>query len=134
MPTLIIAPDLEDWLVDYLATSLAARPESYASGVSVSIHVPVTMPARLVVVRRDGGPQLDRVFTLARVTFQVWAGTDADATDLALMVSALVVSSPNGSPVVRATATGPARLPPERDRAYRSLTAALTIRGTQFTS
>jgi hypothetical protein len=98
-PAAMLAADIELLLTGYIRTSLASRPESYASGVSVSNVVPPTMPNRFVQVRRDGG-QVRNLRDTARVAIRCWAATEKDATDLARLVNALLFAAPKSQPVL----------------------------------
>lgn len=132
MPALaVVWPDVEAAAITYLKAALTARAESYASGVTVMNKVPTTRPARMVLVRDDGGPALGDVRATARMGIQVWAATTADAADLAALVVALIMAWPNGSAtVLRASASRPFPIADESGNTYRYLTADLTIRGT----
>ena len=131
---LVVFPDIEAWLIDYLQAALDGFDAEYTRGVVVDIDTRKPRPARSVVIRRDGGPQLDRVRELARVAINVWADTDANATDLAQLVRALIVASPNGRPVLRATAPGPVAVPDESGQPLRYFVAELTVRGASVPS
>lgn len=97
----VIFPDVELWAVTWLRAALAARSEPYASGVTVASKVPSTMPARLVWVRRDGGPRDGVALERPRLGVNVYAATEKDAADLANLVRALLWSAPDGDPVCR---------------------------------
>ena len=129
MTTLVLFPDVEAWAVGYLKVAIAARAEAYCSGVTVS-NDRKGDTGRVVTVRNDGGPQLDPIRSVARLGVNVWAATNEDATDLANMVRALLLASPNGNPVVRARGqSGPIAIPDDVGP-HRYLTVELTVRGT----
>lgn len=88
-PTAILFPDAELWATGRIRGELAGRVESYAQNVYVSNAIPATRRDRMVVVRRDGGPARG-LFDHPRLSVQVWAKSDQDATDLARLVSALM--------------------------------------------
>lgn len=98
-PSGILFPDVELWATGYLRAALAARPEPYAAVNTVSNRVPPTRTNRMVIVRRDGGNS-DGLRDQARVSVQVWAKTEQDATDLARLVAALLWAAPTGDPVL----------------------------------
>jgi hypothetical protein len=126
----IVWPDIEAAFITYMKAALTARPEPYASGVTVTNKMPATRPARVVLVRDDGGPALGDVRATARLGIQVWAATAADTADLAALVTALVMAWPNGNTtVLRASATRAFPIADESGNTYRYLTADLTIRG-----
>ena len=127
---LLVAPDVEAYLTAYLRFSLGAAGLPYTSGVTVSISVPDPLPARLVVVRRDGGQRLDDVREVARLGIRVWASNDKDAHDLAAYVAGLVCASPDGQPIIRARLLGgPSSIAePNPARRLRYLTAEVVVR------
>lgn len=130
----LIFPDVEAWAVAYLAGELAGRPEAYASGVTVTATWPEgVIPARLVSVRDDGGPRLDPVTKVAGLGVNVWAATQEDAADLALLVAGLLEGASGVGPVVRHDGgTGPVRVVEESGRPHRYLTADLVVRGADL--
>lgn len=128
-----IFPDLSAWAGDYLRTAIAARPEPYASGVTVTGYWPEgrAMPPRLVTVRDDGGPRTGPVTKTVSVAVNVWAVNEHDCSDLALLVAALLEAAPGSGPVVaHEGATGPARVPDTTP--HRFLTADLVVRGADL--
>ena len=128
MVPLILFPDVEAHLVTYLQSQLDERTEAYTSDVHVDIDEPSPRPARAVVVRRVGGFRLDHVRELARIGVNVWAATDADATDLVNMVRALITASPDGRPIVKAVEQSTNDVPDVQPHRY--LVVDLTVRGT----
>lgn len=137
--TPVLFDDVELLVTGNLRTALAARSEPYTDGVYVSISSPADpstggpdTPARMVTVRRDGGPRLDVVRDQARIAVNVWAATEQDCNDLARMVAALVWAMPDGDPVLRVDQTsGPQTVPDDRPHKY--MTFDLLIRGTDLT-
>lgn len=86
----VVFPDAEAWAVEYLDEALKNRPEPYAQGVYISTRKPNTRRDRMVLVRRDGGPRLDLVRDLARLTIRVFGSDEKEAHDLAALVRALL--------------------------------------------
>ncbi|WP_345454857.1 hypothetical protein [Nocardioides marinquilinus] len=128
----MLFPDVEAWAVTHLETALAARPESYASNVHVGTAVPEPRVDRMVVVRRDGGGQTG-IFDNARLSWRVWAGTEADASDLARLVGALLWAAPDGNPVVRVThESGPSRVIDDSRQPQRLALTTIRTRGEQL--
>lgn len=132
----ILHADVEAEFIGYLTSALQARPEPYASQVSVRNRVPderaggTPWPAsgRLIVVRDDGGPTTPDIRATARIGVRVWGPTEAETADLALLASALVGAW--RSPTVRASRpTRPYSVIEESGRAARYFTAELMIRG-----
>jgi hypothetical protein len=129
MQEVIVFSDVEAWAVGYLATQLAARPEPYTIGVYVSNKVPHPRQARMVIVRRDGGPRNSLVTELVRLTVRVWAGNDADATDLTNMCRSLIAASPGESQIRTAEEIGgPVTIPDQSEQPQRLFTVQLTAR------
>lgn len=125
-------PDIELWLTGYLRTALAARAEPVASGVTVSTSTPTTRPARLVTVRRDGGPRVGRVLEAARIGVNVWAATEQDATDLTRLVRALITAADGQGPVKHVgEQSGPSPIADAAPRRF--FTVELTVRGSALT-
>lgn len=131
----IVLPDVVALTIAHVRASLATRAEPFASDVWVSNATPADPDGstrrdpRMVIVRGDGGSRIGDVRGLARLGLNVWAETDADATDLANLVSAIVSGMAGIGPVRRATATLPADVTGEDGHARRYLTAELVIRG-----
>lgn len=131
----IVWPDVEAEFIAYMAPALQARLEAYAADVVVRNRVPdesATNPwptsGRLVVVRDDGGPATQDVRAAARLGVRVWAPTEAETSDLANLVAALVRGW--RSPTVRRTEPSrPFSVPEESQRPAAYFTAELTIRG-----
>lgn len=105
-PIGIVFPDVELWATGYLRDALAARAETYVGGVFVSTSIPydpVTKTYkrrdRMVICRRDGGNS-NGLRDQARLSVQVWATAEQDATDLARLVAALLWAAPDGDPVL----------------------------------
>lgn len=98
-PVGILFPDVELWSSTYLRDMLATRLEPYAANVFVSNKIPSPRRDRMVLVRRDGGNSTG-LRDQARLSVQVWAKTEQDATDLARLVAALLWAAPDGDPVL----------------------------------
>lgn len=132
MTQIVVFPDIEAWLIAYLDAALTDRTESYTDDVLVTNETDADDDAvRSVIIRRDGGPQLDRVRELARMSVRVFAANDADATDLANMVRALIAACPDGKPVSRAVEqSGPTPVPDARSP-LRLLVVDLTVRASR---
>lgn len=120
-------PNVETWARTYLRAKLTGRPESYAAA-TVDISVPSTIPARFVQVRADGGSDLNPVQAVARLGVNVWAPTEAEASDLARLVRAIFKAAAGTSPVDHVTTTGPSPIPDAKPRRF--FTVELTIRGS----
>jgi hypothetical protein len=129
----VVFPDVEEWATGWLDAALAARPESYASGVTVRNRIPApkqAWPMPFVWVRRDGGARLDVAREAPRLAVNVYAAAEQDVADLANLVRALLWSAPDGDPVCRVTElSGPSPIPDSRPRRF--MTFELIVRGVQ---
>lgn len=126
----IAAPpiDADLWWIVYLRGALVGRPESYAQNVHFGRKVPNPRLDRMVIVRRDGG-SVRGAFDRPRVTFDVWAKTDKDATDLAALVTALAFDAPGTNGCVRVEhLSGPLDVTDESGQPRRSVLIEATHR------
>lgn len=132
-PTAILFPDAELWATTRVRALLTGRPESYVTGVKVSNVIPAVRADRMVIVRRDGGPARG-VFDHPRLSIQVWAKSEQDATDLARLVSALMRRLP-GDGVCTAVSqnSGPNPVADASGQPLRYLVFDATLRGTALT-
>ena len=106
-PVAAMPIDADLWWIVYLRGALVGRSEPYASGVYFDRAVPTTRRDRMVIIRRDGGT-VSGVFDRPRVSLDVWAKTEADATNLARLVVALALEAPGTAGCVRVRhASGP---------------------------
>lgn len=128
----VLFPDVEAHLITYLRAALVARTEPVTANVWVGNLLPKSVPQRAVLVRDDGGPTLGDVRAVARVGVNVWAPSEADVSDLANLVSALVGASADGTPVVRAQTTRPYSVTDDAGRPRHYFTAELIVRGTNL--
>lgn len=132
-PIAILFPDAESWAVSYLTTALTGRAETYASGVVVGVGVPSPRPARLVTVRRDGGPNKG-MFDQPRLGVNVWAETEEDVIDLAELVSALLRIAPgDGTCTAMRQLSGASPVPDESAQPRRYSSFEATLRGSALT-
>ena len=128
--TPIIFGDIDLWATGYLRAALIARTEPYTDDVFVDRKIPNPRRDRMVIARRDGGPRLDAVREAPRLGIGVWAMTDQDAIDLALMTSALFCASPDGLPVCKVTQMlGPTPVPDESGQPRLYMTFELITKG-----
>jgi len=124
--------DVDLWATGYLRDALLLRAETYATGVTVGTTVPTTIPARLVTVRRDGGPKVNVRQEVARLGINVWASTEQDATDLTRLVRALFSAAVGNGSVKKVTEiSGPSPIPDTKPRRY--FVVELTITGSVLT-
>ena len=127
----VLFPDTAAWAVDYLGDAIDARGESYCTGVTVATKVPAQMPARLVTVRDDGGPDGSTVTKTCSLGLNVYAATDADCSDLARMVAALMRAAPDDGPITaHLNASGPYPVPEQSGKPHLYLSADLLVSGS----
>ncbi|WP_411094323.1 hypothetical protein [Streptomyces sp. 021-3] len=86
----VVMPDAVAVVTGYLRAALATAGEP----VPVVSRVPNPRPPRFVRVERIGGTRQTVVSDRPRLDFHAWAGTEADAADLAELVRALVAAIP----------------------------------------
>lgn len=130
-PAAVVFPDIELELTGRYRTALAARLEPFATGVYVSNSVPSTRRDRMVIVRRDGGTQVE-MRDRPRVSLRVWAKTEQDATDLARVVMALAPTFADGDPIIAVPTegrSGPWPVADESAEPLRAMTIEFHTRG-----
>lgn len=86
----IAFPDVEDLLVTYLGSELAARGDS----ATVHVAVPDPRPDRFVLVPRVGGARRNLVVDSPTIGFECWAATPGQAYSLCRLTRALVHALP----------------------------------------
>lgn len=108
----ILFSDLELEVCTRLKAALDARSEDYTDNVFVGRQNPLNAVTgeperrtRMVTVRRDGGPRLDRVRESAAIGVNVYGETAQVCNNLALMVEALISALPDGAPICRVNRT-----------------------------
>lgn len=94
--------DAELWWITYLKAALVGRTEPYATGVYLDRRVPAPRRDRMVIVRRDGG-FIRGLFDFPRVSLDVWAKKEQDATNLAALMVGLALGAPLDSDAVSVT-------------------------------
>lgn len=132
-PVGIVFPDIELVLTTRLRDALDARPEECTDDVYVSNRVPNPRRSRMVIVRRDGGTE-SGMRDRPRVSLRVWDEDEKTANDLAAIVSAVVKTLPDGTPVLSATKqSGPNPIPDDSGQHLRYLVFDVATRGVQLT-
>lgn len=95
-----IYPDAELLVINYLRPLLAARSESWLTGLKIGNKKPETSsaipPDRLIYVRRIGGQPRSHL-DLARIDFKCYGKTEYEAQRIAALVLALMQASVNHS-------------------------------------
>ncbi|WP_163168106.1 hypothetical protein [Arthrobacter sp. Alg241-R88] len=103
-PVAAMPIDADEWWLVYLRGALVGRTETYAQNVKFDRRVPNPRPARLVVVRKDGG-SLTGLLDSPRVSIDVWHDMspmgEKYATDLSRLLLALAFDAPGTNGCVR---------------------------------
>jgi hypothetical protein len=136
---LVIQADIELFLTQWYRTALAARSETVCEDVVVTNREPGPndpFPAKLLVIRDDGGPDTSIISAERNVGLSILAGTKEnpqDANDLSRIVHALRNQIPAvaaGNPVAAVIASnGPFPVAESQPRARRYITLTLAVAG-----
>jgi hypothetical protein len=137
---MFLAHHIQDRL-DGIAAGAPGRHQGLAAGVYVGNTHPPTKRAKAIVVRDDGGPTTGTFTKQVSAGFTVLAGEDLsqaqDATDLALLVAAIVAGCPGldpGNPVAAVLSmNGPYKVADPSGQPRRYFTATLALAGEEFT-
>lgn len=131
----VIFPDVELVLVEYLQTALDLQATALATGVRVATKVAppdVSRPAKQVVLNAGYNEETNYVLKRATITIDVYALDYATATDLGLLVEALIRGAA-GSQIKQVTVRlGPIRTTEETDYERRSLDVEIMVKGTDL--
>jgi hypothetical protein len=134
----VIYPDLEDYLIGWYRTALAARPEAVCAGVVVArTESEATPPPKKQLIIRDDGTTRETFITgQASIGMTVLAGTKAnpkDAKALAAIVLSLASQIPSPDPdnpfASLDAATGPYMVPEAATVARVYSTATFSVAG-----
>lgn len=135
----VIHADLEAFLTSWYRTALRSRTEPYAQGVVVDRVEYEPLPARLAVIRDDGGPETGVVTGERLVGVSVLAGTKEwpeDALDLARLMHALAPSIPSPDPSNPVAAVleriSPVLVSESQERARAYFTMRVSVVGQPF--
>lgn len=136
---LVVHDDLELFLCSWYRGRILARPEPLCAGVQVDRVEPSpgqAFPAKLIVIRDDGGPETSILTGERSVGVSILAGTKAnpkDAKDLANIAYALRSQIPSGDPSNPVAAvldsTSPVMVPEAQERARVYFTLTLAVAG-----
>jgi hypothetical protein len=130
----VVFPDVEKVLVAGLKAELEERAESYAQDVYVATKKPAAdqnpYPARIIVVRSDGGPKLDWVRKSERIGITIWANTYSDASDLARLIEALSITMTGESIKLSQVILSPVRVDEAGPQECRYMTLELITKGS----
>lgn len=129
----VIFPDVEKVLVAGLKAVIADRTEAFCQDVWVSTIKPgpkvTPYPERIIVVRSDGGPQLDDVRKMTRIGLTVFAKSYADASDLSYMVAGLVRTLTGEHIKLVEVILSPVRIDEESEEEVRYMTLEIITKG-----
>ena len=129
---MIIFPDVEPILVAHLTDALAEIGTPLATSVRVATKkadAAATQPAKQVVLTGGYTSQIETMIKAATVTVDVYANEYQTASELALLIGAIIVNVPKDQ-IKRAVVTlGPVRLSDEAPQEKRSMTVDLTVKG-----
>jgi hypothetical protein len=131
----VIFPDLEQVLVAGLTSALEGRDEPEAQDVYVATIKPADLspyPERLVIVRADGGAELDHVRRQERVGVTVWCDTYSDANALSRLVEALLKGLTGVYIKQVSIALSAARVPEMGLQECRYITLEVITKGTEL--
>lgn len=88
MAEVLLAPDVEGVVITGLSAGLTARGDT----ARVSTKIPNPRPARLVRVRRRGGPRAQVVMETALILLECWDSDEVAAERLAALTAGLFAS------------------------------------------
>lgn len=127
MAELIVFPDVEKLLIDYLTPRISCH---------VGDAVPNPRPVEFVTINRHGGPRRNLVVDSAQIGVECWSDLGSHASDLAQLVRAHFNSLSgqvlSGVQVYKVREfAGPANLPDSRSSQSRYVqTFGVDVRGT----
>lgn len=103
MSTPIIFPDVELWATGVLRAALPTYGYPTTGGTRTRVSTKYAGGDSEVVVRRDGGGEIDQVREAPRLALNVYhrADTDQPVRDLALTCAAILRAAADGAPVLR---------------------------------
>lgn len=130
----VIFPEIEKVLVAAIKSELDSRIETYSANVHVATKKPAPdvkpYPGRIVVVRSDGGNQLDWVRKLERVGITIWADSYSDASELARLLEALAITLTGDEIKLARIMMSPVRIDEAGPQECRYLTMELITKGS----
>lgn len=132
----VIFPDIEKVLVAGLKSALAGRDEPVAQNVYVATKKPAPdytpYPSKMVVVRADGGPQLDDVRKTERIGINIWCDNYADANELSYLVAALMKTLTGDSVKFVNMVLSPIRIDEASTEEHRYSTFELIVKASEL--
>lgn len=130
----VIFPDIEKVLVAGLKAALLARSEPIAANVHVATKKPAPdfspYPTKIVVIRADGGPQIDDVRKTERIGINVWCDTYSNANELSYLVAALMKTLTGEHVKFVNMVLSPIRIDEDSTEEHRYLTFELIVKAS----
>ena len=130
----VIFPEIEKVLVAAIKAELDSRSEPYAASVYVATKKPAAdvnpYPARIVVIRSDGGTQQDWIRKSERVGITIWANDYAQASELARLIEALAITLTGNEIKLSRIILSPVRIDEPGPQECRYLTLELITKGS----
>jgi hypothetical protein len=132
-----IFPDIEPLLVTLIKNGLTASANPVTSSVTVATKKPAASvnpyPARIVTVRADGGPPVERDLTKAElVGVNVFCNTYSDASTLSLLVDSIIRDGAGGAIKLVESQLSPVRIDNEGPQEQRYMTFRLVVKATDI--
>lgn len=132
----VIFPDIEKILVAGLKAALDDRSEPVAANVYVATKKPAPdytpYPSKIVVIRADGGLQLDDVRKNERIGVNVWCTDYGTANELSYLVAALMKTLTGESVKFVNMVLSPVRVDEASKEEHRYLTFELIVKGSNL--
>lgn len=128
----IIFPDVEKLIVSYLRTALDERGMNDVRVGTIKTSPGDNQPDAEVVITGAYTGSLDYLRGDATLTVEVYAGNYQDASELALIIGALVVEVPRDQVKRCVVSLGPVRTTEQGQQERRSLSVDLIVKGQDF--
>lgn len=126
----VIFPDIEPLIVEYLTEQLALVTDTEVRVGTKKLPAEATQPEAEVVVVGNYTGTADVIRQEATLTIDVYSKDYATASDVGLLVGAIIVQIP-GEHIKRAVVTlGPVRMEDESPLEKRSLSVDLIVKGS----
>jgi hypothetical protein len=130
----VIFPEIEKVLVAAIKAELDSRAEIYSANVHVATKKPAPdvkpYPGRIIVIRSDGGNQLDWIRKIERVGITIWADDYSQASDLARLIEALAITLTGNEIKLSRIMMSPVRVDEAGPQECRYLTLELITKGS----
>ena len=131
----VIFPDVEELLVSFLIDALADIDLPIADNVrvgTIKLGADAVRPSKEVILVGAYNETLDVVRRVATATVDVYGDTYEEASELALLVAALIVNCTDGAIKRAVVSLGPVRILEESNQEKRSMTVDLIVKGSDL--